>query len=70
MTNYKTTTYRAQIGSLNTKLFGTLQKYLEQVDVPERMSMLYRQLEKEIELEKGRVDIEDCTDGLTPRDSL
>ncbi len=56
MTNYKPNIYRAQIGSLNTKLFGTLQKYLEQVDVPERMSMLYRQLEKEIELDEAKED--------------
>ncbi len=56
MTNYKTNVYRAQIGMLNTKLFGTLQKYLETVDVPDRMSILYRQLEKEIEMDAPNND--------------
>lgn len=42
-------TYKKRIGSLDTKQFTTLQKFLAEVDVPERMKMLYNILEKDIE---------------------
>ncbi len=71
MTNYNTNTYRAMIGSLNTRQFGILQKYLEKVNEDERMRMLYRQLEKEIEMEEQAADIEDDVEVMSsPRLSL
>lgn len=44
-------TYTKKIGSLDTKQFRTLQIYLDQVDVPARMAVLYNQLAREIEAE-------------------
>lgn len=44
-------TYRAMIGRLDTRQFGVLQQYLAGVNEIERYAMLFRQLEKEIELD-------------------
>lgn len=52
-------TYTQKIGSLTTKQFAILQKYLEKVNEMERMAMLYRQLEKEIELDEETTISED-----------
>ncbi len=56
MTNYKNNIYRSNVGMLDTRQFGILQQYLEKVNEPERYAMLYRQLEKEIELEEAKED--------------
>lgn len=53
MTNHKPTpsVYRAKIGRLDTRQFTILQQYLTKVNEMERIAMLYRQLELEIEME-------------------